>query len=66
MHDLVAVLSGTKGKLNMKEAGGSANAGMMNLAFGSEKNLKRVVWIDQSVTGIFETRTSFEDLTRGL
>lgn len=66
VHDLVAVLSGTKGKLNMKEAGGSANAGMMNLAFGSEKNLKRVVWIDQSVTGIFETRTSFEDLTRGL
>lgn len=66
IHNLVAISSGVKNKLNMKEVGGSANAGMMALALGSEKNIREIVWIDQSVTGIFETRTTFEDLTRGL
>ena len=63
-RDVLLKLNGTSQTISVTKLGGSAHAGfaLKNIA----KALPSITWIDQSVTGIFEKRTTFEDLTRGL
>jgi CRISPR-associated endonuclease Csn1 len=61
---IIQIASGSQQKINLKCLGGAENAGMMALAVA--KFIPDITWIDQSVTGIFEKRTTFEELTRGL
>lgn len=64
LKNLVKRISGETRDVDLRLVGGSKQAG--KYAKTIEKELKNIVWIDQSVTGIFESRTTFEDLCRGL
>lgn len=57
-------MSGKAADVDMKAVGGAGQAG--KYAENLSKLLPSITWIDQSVTGIYERRTTFEDLTRGL
>lgn len=61
---IVKKLNGDNQKLDMSWLGGSKTGGNVRKSF--TKELPNVTWIDQSVTGMFETRTAFKDLCRGL
>lgn len=61
---ILSKLTGISQTVDLTALGGSGHAGffLKNIA----TVLPSITWIDQSVTGIFEKRTTFEDLTRGL
>lgn len=61
---LLAIALGDRAQVDLKAVGGVGQAGHMLVNIAN--NLSSITWIDQSVTGIFEKRTTFEDLTRGL
>ena len=53
-----------KQSVNFSKLKGVKSEGVVNRTLSS--NLEKITWIDQSVTGMFEKRTTYEDLTRGL
>jgi len=61
---IIKKLNGENQKLDMSWLGGSKTGGNVRKSF--TKELPNITWIDQSVTGMFEMRTTFEDLCRGL
>lgn len=62
--NLLASANGKKAGCDLRLVGGKQATGVLfkNLA----SLIDRIVWIDQSVTGMFETKHSFEDLKNGL
>lgn len=64
LNGVLTIANGAKMTLDLKVVGGSSAAGAMMVNLGS--SIQSIVWTDQSVTGIFERRTTFEDLTHGL
>lgn len=64
VRGLAAIASGSKATIDLTALGGKGQAGHMRVDVSS--NLQAIVWIDQSVTGIFERKTTFEELARGL
>lgn len=61
---LINKLSGMTQTVDLKLLGGAPKAGFMLVSIVS--SLPQITWIDQSVTGMFEKRTTFEDLCREL
>lgn len=57
-------LNSTSQTVDMSMIGGKKRSGF--LLFSIASSLSSITWIDQSVTGMFEMRTTFEDLTHGL
>lgn len=64
LKEIVKKLNGDSQKLDVSLLGGSKTGG--NIRKSIAKELPSITWIDQSVTGMFEMRTTFEDLCRGL
>lgn len=64
LRALITKANGTAQKIDMTLLGGSKTEGNMRRSIATL--LPEITWIDQSVTGIFERRTTFKDLTRGL
>lgn len=64
LKNLSKRLNGAARDVDLRLIGGAKQAGKLSIPIAS--NLQSIVWIDQSVTGMFERRTSFEDLCRGL
>ena len=64
LRAIVNKLNGTNQKLDVSWLGGAKTGGNVRKSFAKE--LPAITWLDQSVTGIFERRTTFEDLCRGL
>ena len=64
IRDVLMKLNGTNPTANVVNLGGSAHAGLTFKKIASA--IQSITWIDQSVTGIYERRTTFEELTRGL
>jgi len=54
----------SKREMNLKSIGGAVSSGTLSFRFG--KKLRSIVWVDQSVTGIYERRITSEDLCRGI
>ncbi len=61
---IIKKLNGSTQTLDVSKIGGAKKAGF--LLVGVSGKLSSITWVDQSVTGMFEMRTTFEDLTRGL
>lgn len=57
LNNLLALLSGKKASIDLKEFGGAGRAGVMMITL--PRYVNNIVWIDQSITGIFETRTKY-------
>ena len=64
IRNILMVSNGSAQGCDLKLVGGVAKAGFMLVYLGAA--LPRVTWIDQSVTGIFEKRTTLEDMINGL
>ena len=64
LKGIVLRLDGKNRVVNLTQIGGPANAGKLTESI--QNNLDRITWIHQSVTGMFEMHTSFEDLCSGL
>ncbi|MBR3314494.1 MAG: type II CRISPR RNA-guided endonuclease Cas9 [Atopobiaceae bacterium] len=61
---LIGKMNRSAQTIDLKRIGGKPRSGYMTVSIAS--SLRSITWIDQSVTGIFERRTTFEDLCRGL
>lgn len=61
---IINKLNGTSQTVDMKALGGAPKAGSMKVGIGG--SIQSITWVDQSVTGMFEKRTTFEDLCHGL
>lgn len=49
---------------NLKPVGGKEKAACKKVSLGAQ--LQDIIWIDQSVTGMFEKRTTYQDMINGL
>lgn len=61
---IAGCLKGSSQGCDLKAIGGKAKSGFLLQSLASA--LQRITWIDQSVSGIFEKRTTFEELVNGL
>lgn len=61
---IIKKFNGSTQTLDVSKIGGAKKAGFLRVSISRE--LRHITWIDQSVSGMFEMRTTFEDLTRGL
>ena len=61
---IVIKLNQSGDPVNLKLIGGASQAAKFRKKLLN--SLESIVWIDQSVTGMFEKRTTFEDFCRGL
>lgn len=64
LQSIIDKLNGSSRTIDMRQLGGAKNAAFLRIKVAA--SIDRIVWIDQSVTGIFEKRTTFEDMCRGL
>ncbi len=64
LKSICLAANGTSKGANLKSIGGKETAGFMQINIAA--SLHKIIWIDQSVTGIFEKRTTFEELTHGI
>ena len=64
IRNILGAAAGSTYGCNMSTIGGKKNSGVMAVALGSK--IPRITWIDQSVTGIFEKRTTLEDMQKKL
>lgn len=61
---IVSRAAGATQVVDLSPIGGKTHGGHVMRNIGN--SLPRITWIDQSVTGMYEWRTTFEDLCRGL
>lgn len=64
LRNILAVAKGASQSCDIKLIGGHKQSGVMLEDIG--KHIPDITWIDQSVTGMFERRTTLEDMQRGL
>ncbi|MBR2834275.1 MAG: type II CRISPR RNA-guided endonuclease Cas9 [Coriobacteriales bacterium] len=60
LKGIINKLNCTAQTVDTRCIGGAKTAALLLVTINA--SLKEIIWIDQSVTGIFETRTTFEDL----
>lgn len=62
--EIIKKLNRTSQTIDISSIGGAKKAGFLRIKMSN--CLPSITWIDESVTGMYERRTTFEDLTHGL
>lgn len=64
IRNILNVANGTSQGCDLTSIGGKKTQGRLTKDISSQ--LDKIVWLDQSVTGMFERRTTFEELSNGV